>query len=46
MLSDWVFTTFPLRRLTLEIFEGNEPSFALADQLGARRGAGMAVLER
>ena len=46
MLSDWVFATFPLRRLTLEIFEGNEPSFALADQLGARREPGMAVLER
>jgi RimJ/RimL family protein N-acetyltransferase len=45
MLSAWAFAAFGLQRLTLEIFEGNEPSFALAEQLGARRERDGAVLE-
>jgi RimJ/RimL family protein N-acetyltransferase len=35
MLSAWAFAAFGLRQLTLEVFDGNEPSMRLAEQLGA-----------
>jgi RimJ/RimL family protein N-acetyltransferase len=44
LLAGWAFAAFGLRRLTLEIFDGNEPSFVLAERLGARREPGRCVL--
>ncbi len=35
LLSEWAFAAFGLRRLVLEIEDGNEPSLRLAEQLGA-----------
>ena len=45
-MSEWAFAAFGLRRLVLEIDDGNEPSLRLAEQLGARREPGRSVLER